>query len=80
MHDPSLVCDLHHSSRQQWIINPLSEAKDQTQNLMVPSRTHFLSAMMGTPKWNIHFIGQILDYVKEIYQQMELLQNKRLHI
>ena len=28
--DLSLVCDLHHSSQQWWILNPLSEAKDQT--------------------------------------------------
>ena len=28
--DPSLVCDLHCSSRQCWILNPLSEAGDQT--------------------------------------------------
>ena len=36
--DPSRVCDLHHSSRQRRIINPLSKARDQTRNLMVPSR------------------------------------------
>jgi len=24
--DPSRVCDLHHSSWQHWILNPLSEA------------------------------------------------------
>ena len=30
MKDPSHVCDLHHSSRQCWIINPLSKARDQT--------------------------------------------------
>ena len=28
MPDPSNVCDLHHSSRQHWILNPLSEASD----------------------------------------------------
>ena len=28
--DPSCVCKLHHSSGQQWILNPLSEARDQT--------------------------------------------------
>ena len=28
--DPSQVFDLHHSSRQCWILNPLSEARDQT--------------------------------------------------
>ena len=36
--DPSRVCDLHHSSQQPWILNPLSEARDRTRNLMVPSR------------------------------------------
>jgi len=25
--DPSYICDLHHSSWQRWILNPLSEAK-----------------------------------------------------
>ena len=39
--DPSLVCNLHHSSRQHRILNPLSEARDQTCNLTVPSRIHF---------------------------------------
>ena len=33
--DPSRVCDLHHSSRQRWIFNPLSKARDWTLNLMV---------------------------------------------
>ena len=28
--DPSHVCDLHHSSQQRWIPNPLSEARDRT--------------------------------------------------
>ena len=28
--DPSHICDLHHSSQQCWILNPLSEAKDGT--------------------------------------------------
>ena len=36
--DPSRVCDRHHSSRQRPVLNPLSEARDQTPNLMVPSR------------------------------------------
>ena len=34
MLDPSLICDLHHSSRQRRILNPLSEARDQTCVLM----------------------------------------------
>ena len=28
--DPSHVCNPHHSSWQYWILNPLSEARDQT--------------------------------------------------
>ena len=43
--DPSCVFDLHHSSQQRRILNPLSEARDQTHNLMVPSRIHFRCAM-----------------------------------
>ena len=39
--DPSCVCDLHHSSRQCQILNRLSEARDQTCNLMVPSWIRF---------------------------------------
>ena len=47
--DPSRVCVLHHSSRQRWILNPLSEARHRTQNLMVPNRIRFRCATMGTP-------------------------------
>ena len=36
--DPSCVCDLLHSSQRCWILNPLSEATDQTCNLMVTSQ------------------------------------------
>ena len=41
MPDLSLLCNLHHSSRQRWILNQLSEARDWTCNLMVPSRICF---------------------------------------
>uniref|UniRef100_A0A8D0Q7T4 Uncharacterized protein n=1 Tax=Sus scrofa TaxID=9823 RepID=A0A8D0Q7T4_PIG len=36
--DLNHVCDLHQSSWQSRILNPLIEAWDQTCNLMVPSR------------------------------------------
>ena len=39
--DPSHICSLHHSSRQCRIHNALSEARDQTCNLMVPSWISF---------------------------------------
>ena len=48
--DPSLVCNLHHRSWQCPILNPLSESRNRTHNLMVPSQISFHCAMMGTPK------------------------------
>ena len=35
--DLSCICDLYHSSQQYRIPNPLSEARDWTLNVMVPS-------------------------------------------
>ena len=55
MPDPSCICDPHHSSRQLRILNPLSEARDQTRNLMVLSQVHFCCATTGTSK-KIFFI------------------------
>ena len=48
--DPSHVWNLHHSSWQRQIPDPLSEARDRTHNLMVPSRIHFRCATPGTPR------------------------------
>ena len=39
--DPSHVCNLYPSSQQHWILNPLSEARDQTPVLMDTSRVHW---------------------------------------
>ena len=47
--DPSCVCDLYHSSWQRWILNPLSEARDGTRNLMFPSWIHFRCNTTGIP-------------------------------
>ena len=47
--DPSHTFDLHHSSQQCQIFNPLSEAKDWTCKLMVTSQIRFRCATMGTP-------------------------------
>ena len=41
MWDPSCICDLQHSSRQRRILNPRSEARDQT---------HILTDTMSGPK------------------------------
>ena len=37
----SCICDLHHSSWQRHILNPLSKARDQTCVLMDTSQIHF---------------------------------------
>ena len=46
--DPSRVCNLHHSSQQHWILNPLREARDRTCNLMVLRLVNHC-ATTGTP-------------------------------
>ena len=48
--DLNRVCDLHHSSLQCQILNPLREARDQTCVLMDTSQIRFRYATMGTPK------------------------------
>ena len=44
-----LACDLYQNSQQRQILNTLSEARDRTRNLMVPSQIHFCCPMAGTP-------------------------------
>ena len=39
--DPRCVCDPHHSSRQCWILNPLSKAKGRARVLVDASQVHF---------------------------------------
>ena len=48
--DPSHVCHLHHRSRQCWILDLLSEARDRTRNLMVRNRIRFRCATTETPE------------------------------
>ena len=50
--DLSCVCDLHHSSRQHQIPDPLSKARDRTPILIDTSRIHFHCATTGTPQRN----------------------------
>ena len=50
MQNPSLFCNLHHSSQHGQILNLLSEARDGTHNLMVPSQICFCCTRMGVPR------------------------------
>ena len=47
--DLSHICDLHHSSQQGQIPNPLSEARDPTCIFVDTSHIHFHWAMTGPP-------------------------------
>ena len=51
MPDPIRTCNLHHSSQQCWILNPLSKARAWTHNLMVPRQIRFCCTMTGTPTY-----------------------------
>ena len=50
--DLSPVCDLHHSSRQHQILNPLGEARDRTCILMFTSQVLSSLSHNGNPKWS----------------------------
>ena len=66
MWDPSPMCDLHHSSRQRQILDPLREARDGTsaswilvrcvsaeprQELLTPTLSNFQCAFLSDPEW-----------------------------
>ena len=53
MPDPSHICDLHRSSRQGWVLNPLSKATDRTLILMDTCQVHFHWATMGIHGFSI---------------------------
>ena len=46
----SQVCGLYYGLWKRWILNQLSEARNWTGNLMVPSQICFHCSMMGTPE------------------------------
>ena len=48
MQDLRGVCDLHHSSQQHKILNPLSEARDRTQVLMDTCLVRYHRATLRT--------------------------------
>ena len=50
MREPSRICDLHHSSRQCQILNPLTMARDGACIFMDTNLVRFRCATTGTPK------------------------------
>ena len=49
--DPSRVCDLHHSSRQRWISNPVSEVGDGTHTHMDTSQVCYRQTQREHPSF-----------------------------
>ena len=58
--DVDCVCDLHHSSQQRWILNTLSEARDQTWVLMDTSRVCYPLSHSGNPQAGVFEIEKVV--------------------
>ena len=63
------VLDLHHSSRQRWIPNPLRKARDQNKVLMNTCQIYFCCTTMGT-----HVVPNPLSHVDILESDMDLLE------
>ena len=55
--DLSLICDLHQSSGQYRILNPLSQDTDWTCNLMVLSRIRFHCTTLENFRWKEYWLN-----------------------
>ena len=61
--DPRHICNLHHSSQQRQILNPMSKARDQTCKLVVPGQIRFCCATMGTPNFSEIFKNVFILFI-----------------
>ena len=51
---PISICDLCYSLQQGWILDPMSEARDQTHILMDISQALNLLSLSGVWKWHMY--------------------------
>ena len=70
MPDLNHVCDLHHSSQQYRLLNPLSKARDQTHILMDTRQVCYRWATMGTPRGWV-FIGVQMPTTQSTQQMLD---------
>ena len=64
---PSHVWDLHRSSWQHQISDPLSEVRDQTRILMDPSQICFCCTTMGTPFLKQNYLMSLMFPEKDYF-------------
>ena len=62
--DLSLIWNLHHSSWQHWILNPLDEAKDRTHILMDTSWVLNLLSHSGNSMPSSSIFKDYCDYIE----------------
>ena len=74
MQDLSRVCDLHHSSQQHRVINPLSKGRDQTSWFLV----RFVNHCATTELPNLHIIKKkkknFLEEMLLLWQNFQVLE------
>jgi len=61
--DPSSICNLHHSSQQHQIPDPLSEARDQNHLFMDTSQIHLHCTTTGTSRF-LNNLRRMFSYKK----------------
>ena len=66
--DPSLVCNLHHSSWPRQILNPLSEARDRT---CILTDTSFLLRHDGN---SLDFVFKCVIFVKDEKKNVSVVE------
>ena len=73
--DPSQICDLHHRSRQ-WILNPLSKARNRNRIFMDTSWVCFYWATTRTPQIILLKVIPILWHQKGSYKMSILMSEE----
>ena len=80
MQDPSPICDLHHSSWQHQILNPLSEAREGPIILTGASGVCYHCATMGTLFFFLMSIPGIWKFLVHRIEPVPPLRPKLLQI
>ena len=73
--DPSHICDLHHSTQQRWIFNPLSEARDQAHSFMDTSQIRNPLSHSGNSQKPLHFQTTQVNLEVIMLREMSQTQN-----